>query len=117
LVSAEVDEVSGGSIGSAPLAAVLRAPPYTSLLPQPGQEVARQAAALAGAGKLFVVLPGDVPLTALETLRRKHITSESNSPILVLLAAFMGALPARFQPTVVHSWPGLHRVTVYVFQG
>lgn len=103
-------------LGAAPLAEVLRAPPYTSLLPQPGETVAHEAVSLARSGKFYLVLPGFVPLPVLEAVRRKHISSRPTSGILALLGAFLGALPARFHPVAVRSYQGLHHVTVYVFQ-
>jgi mannosyltransferase len=104
-------------LGSPPLNEVERAPPYTSLLPQTGETVARQAADLAKNGGLFLVLPGPVPIATLQALRTRHITSTPRSGILVLLAAFMGALPARFHPVAMHVYPGLHRVAVYLYRG
>jgi len=104
-------------LGAAPLAAVLRAPPYTRLLPQPGEVVAREAVRLADADRVFLVLPSPVPISQLEAARRKHVTSRPTSNILVLLSALLGALPPRFHLVAVHTYQGLHRVTVYVFQG
>lgn len=104
-------------LGLAPLQTVLKARPFTGSPPQTGEVVAREAARLAGSGKLFLVLPGVAPVPALETMRRQHVTSTPTSSILVLLAAFMGALPPRFHLVAVHTYSGLHHVGVYTFEG
>lgn len=104
-------------LGAAPLPEIEAAPPYTFILPQTGQTVARQAAALAGNGDLFLVVPGVLPISALQAIRARHLTSQRNSTITALFGAFLGALPARFHPVGMRVYPGLHRVAVYVYRG
>ncbi len=104
-------------LGIAPLGAVLRAPPFETLPPLPGEAVAREAERLAGDGRLFLVLPDPYPLSALEATRHRHLTSRPTSGILRIFGAFLGALPARFHPVAARTWEGIDRVTVYVFQG
>ncbi len=104
-------------LGRAPLSAVLRSPPYAILSPLPGQVVASTVTRLAGGGGLFLVLPARISVHALDTLRRAHVSSSGTSNFLVLLAAFLGALPARFHVVDVRSYAGIHPVTVYTFAG
>jgi hypothetical protein len=94
---------------------VLRAPPFAELAPQPGAQVAREAAAAAGRGLLFIVVPASVPLSRLQTIRQEHRTG--GATVLGVFAAFLGALPARFQPVGSRTFPGLPPVTVYVYRG
>jgi len=102
-------------IGIPPLRAVLAAPPYASL-PVPGGEViARQAAALAGHGLLFIVAPTAVSIGHLEATRRRHLRDDGTE--LGDFATFLGALPARFHPLGSRTFPGLAPVTVYVYRG
>lgn len=104
-------------LGTAPLREVLHAPPYSALPAPTGQAIAAQAARLAGHGRLFLVLPADVPLSTLERIRRIHVSATPTSGILVQLGAFMAALAPRFEPVAVRSYAGVHRATVYEFDG
>ncbi len=104
-------------LGTAPVADILRAPPYTTVLPEPGQVVARHAAALAGNGRLFLVVPGPIPVPTLLRTRDQHVTSTAHSNILALLAAFMSALPPRFHLVSSQRFPGVHQPQLYTFQG
>jgi 4-amino-4-deoxy-L-arabinose transferase-like glycosyltransferase len=102
-------------LGAAPLPQILREPPFTPIPSAPGEEVARQAARLAGDGTLFVVLPSDVPPEVLARARRQHTTSTPDSSILEKLGAFFAALPARFRLIDVYTTTGFSRGTVYVY--
>jgi hypothetical protein len=102
-------------IGIPPLKEVLAAPPYTSLKPQPGQLVAREVAAAAGDGLLFIVAPTAVPTASLQAARRRR--SQANTNELAIFGSFLGALPARFHPVGSRTFPGLAPVTVYVYRG
>ncbi len=102
-------------LGLPPLKAVLAAPPYTTLPRQTGEQVAREAAAVAGRGHLFIVIPTAVPISALEATRRRHV--HDNSGQLGLLASFLGELPARFHPQTSRTFTGLAPITVYVYRG
>jgi hypothetical protein len=102
-------------IGVAPLAEVQAAPPYAPLPPQPGEVVARDVAAAAGNGHLFIVAPTSVSIADLEFTRRRHIHSTASA--LGIFASFLGALPARFHPLKARTFAGFVPVTVYVYRG
>lgn len=102
-------------LGAPPLRQILRAPPFTHIPAASGEDVARQAARLAGNGMLFVVLPTRVPPGALARARRERTTSTPDSPILVKLGAFFAALPARFELVDVYTTTGFSRGTVYAY--
>jgi len=102
-------------LGAPPLRQVLREPAFTSIPSAPGEEVARQAARLAGNGMLFVVLPADVPREVLAGARRQRTTSTPESPVLAKLGAFFAALPARFRLVDLYTTTGFNRATVYVY--
>ena len=102
-------------IGHPTLAQVLAAPPYAPLASPRGELIAREAAASAGNGPLFLVAPVTVPGSALESLRRRHLHSTNGA--LGYLASFLGALPARFHLAIARTFPGLLPVTVYVYRG
>jgi hypothetical protein len=103
-------------IGIPPLRAVLAAPPYASL-PVPGGEViAREAAARAGDGLLFIIGPTAVSIGHLEATRRRHVRVDGTE--LGDFATFLGALPARFHPVGSRTFAGgFAPVTVYVYRG
>ena len=102
-------------IGLAPLSAVLGVPPYTPLPLEPGEDVARTAAALAGTGVLFIVAPTAHPLQSLETIRRAH--GHGGAGATGAFNAFLGAPPARFRPAAMRTFPGFVPVSVYVYRG
>jgi hypothetical protein len=102
-------------IGQPTLAQVLAAPPYAPLPSPRGELIAREAAAIAGNGPLFLIAPATVPGSALEALRRRHLHSTNRG--LGYLASFLGALPARFHLAIARTFPGLLPVTVYVYRG
>ena len=102
-------------IGLAPLTAVLASPPYTALPAPSGERTARQAAAAAGRGLLFIVAPTRDLIAALQVVRRRHLHSEAGT--LGHFLSFLGALPARFHPVSARTWSGLLPVTVYVYRG
>jgi mannosyltransferase len=103
-------------LGLAPLSQVLRAAPYTTLTPPTGEQLARQAASVAGTGRMFLVLPAAQTIPELQSIRRQHIRSTSTS-VLGIFGSFLGALPARFQPITVHTYLGLNAVTVVMYGG
>jgi 4-amino-4-deoxy-L-arabinose transferase-like glycosyltransferase len=102
-------------IGYPPLRAVLSAPPYAPLQSQPGELVARAAAALAGRGTLFIVAPVSAPITMFEAIR--HLHRRDGAGALGEFASFLGALPQRFHPLRSRTYPGLIPVTVSVYRG
>jgi Dolichyl-phosphate-mannose-protein mannosyltransferase len=102
-------------LGLPPLSAVLRAAPLAPLPLRPGQVVAREAATAAGTGTLFIVISSSSPISALQAARAKHLRGGTTG--LGALAAFLGALPARFHPVGDRTFPGLFPVTVYVYRG
>lgn len=102
-------------LGVPSLSAELRAAPYAQLGLQPGEAVAREAAAIAGHRALFIVILGSAPISALEAARRKHFRGPTNQ--LTALTAFLGGLPARFHPVQAVTYAGLFPVTVYVYRG
>jgi 4-amino-4-deoxy-L-arabinose transferase-like glycosyltransferase len=102
-------------LGGPPLAEVLRSPAYTSLPAPSGLVVARQAAALAGEGELFLILPARVPIGKLAAARRRHVVSGTGA--LADLAEFLSALPARFHLVTSRTYPGLFPVSVYAYRG
>ena len=102
-------------IGLPPLNAVLHAPAYTRLPVPSGEVIAHEAAALAGNGTLFIVVPTTVTIARLETVRRRHIRGGTGA--LGIFASFLGALPERFRPVTSRTFPGSAPITVYVFRG
>jgi hypothetical protein len=102
-------------IGLPPLSAVLKAAPYSPLATPSGEVIAREAAALAGNGRLFIVAPTSAPISSLESTRRAHIRGGTGE--LGMFASFLGALPARFHPVTSRTYPGFAPVTVYVYRG
>ncbi len=102
-------------LGLPPLEAVLRAPAHASLASQPGALVAREAAALAGHGTLYIVGHVRWPISVLEAIRRLH--SHTDRGFLGSLGAFLGSMPARFHPVAARTFKGLFPVTVYVYRG
>ena len=104
-------------LGVPPLRRILREPPFAAIPSAAGEEVARQAARLAGKGMLFVVLPGRVPIELIERMRRQHTTSTPESSLLVKLPAFFAALPMRFRLVDVYTTTGFNRATVYTYVG
>jgi 4-amino-4-deoxy-L-arabinose transferase-like glycosyltransferase len=103
-------------IGIPPIDVVLAHPPYTSLPALPGGVVARQAAAIAGNGTMFIVAPTGVPVSRLEATRRQHTKSTAPGS-LARFAEFLGALPKRFHPVTSRTFPGFLPVTVYLYRG
>jgi hypothetical protein len=104
-------------LGSPPLRQVLRRPPFTHIPSAPGEDVAAQAARLAGNGMLFVVLPGRVPPGLIASMRRQHTTSTPDSSIVVKIRALFAALPARFRLVDVYTTTGFSPATVCTFEG
>ena len=80
-----------------------------------GEVIAREAAALAGNGTLFIVVPTTVTIARLETVRRRHIRGGTGA--LGIFASFLGALPERFRPVTSRTFPGSAPITVYVYRG
>jgi hypothetical protein len=102
-------------IGIPTLQSLVKAAPY-ALVPTPrGETIAREAAASAGRRPLFLVLPGPVPVSRLETLRNRHIHSTAGA--LGYLGSFLGALPSRLRFAGERTFPGLVPLTVYVLRG
>jgi mannosyltransferase len=130
-------------LGRPPLGAELRVPqdvpPQREAAPRPANLVAREAAAAAGDGVMFLVAPTSAPITALQAIRGLHVgdgirAEQSLTSFLDSLpecrtqraacdsfigfpAAFLGALPSRFQLAGARTYQGISPVTVYVFQG
>jgi hypothetical protein len=114
-------------IGSAPLSAVLRAPPYALLPATPPAQLARQATAAPG-DRLFVVVPGAPPLSTLLTGRAVDPRAAfgpffaSGPPgrflaaVFVPVSDFLGAVRLHFRPVSTRTFPGFLRISVYVFQ-
>ena len=73
------------------------------------------AAAAAGNGLLFLVLPSAVSFRTLESTRARHL--HDNRSELSTFATFLGALPARFRPETARTFTGFAPVTVYVYRG
>jgi hypothetical protein len=104
-------------LGVAPLRQIVREPPFTHIPSASGEAVARRAARLAGDGKLFVVLPSDVPAGVLARARGQRVASTRDSPILEKLGAFFAALPQRFRLVDSYTTDGFNHATVYVYAG
>lgn len=102
-------------IGLPPLAAVLRAPPYTDLPRPSGLQIGREAAALAGDGELFIVAATTAPISSLESVRRLHVRTGTGN--LINFWQFLGALPARFHPVSKRTFDGFLPVSVYLYRG
>jgi 4-amino-4-deoxy-L-arabinose transferase-like glycosyltransferase len=102
-------------IGTPTLRQVLAAPPYAALSAPTGETIAHEAAAAAGRGPLFLILPSSVSAARLQSVRQRHMHSTA-SP-LAYLGSFLGALPARFRFVSTHTSAGLAPVTVYVLRG
>ena len=102
-------------IGTPPLSRVLAAPPYALLRAPAGETTARQAAAAAGTGPLFLILPSGVSVAELNAIRQRHVHSTATS--LGYLGTFLGALPARFQFVAARTFTGIVPVSVYVLRG
>jgi hypothetical protein len=102
-------------LGDPPLDAILARPPFADVPEAPGEQVAREAARRAGDGMLFLILPTRASRQDLERARGTHTTSTSDSPILVKLAAFMGALPKRFELVDTYTTTGFSDGTVYSY--
>jgi 4-amino-4-deoxy-L-arabinose transferase-like glycosyltransferase len=115
-------------IGSPPLQAVLRAPPYALLPPTPGAVLASQAGHLAGASRLFVIAPGTAGLAALLHSGRVDARavlgplfgSGTTGALLATtyepLSSFMRAAGRWFRPVESRTFPGFLKLSVYVFE-
>jgi hypothetical protein len=88
--------------------------------------VARQAAALARGGRIFLVAPGAVPLAALrgttpvtagaagvEQTFDSPTTSRVIAAVLDQMRPFVAALPPGYRPVAVRAFPGFVPVSVY----
>jgi hypothetical protein len=113
-------------IGTAPLAAVLRAAPYALLAATPPGVLAAQSARRPG-DRLFVVAPGTASLANL--LRSGRVNTRAvlgpvfgtgrNGLLLgtvyAPLSAYLKAVARRFRPLGTRTFPGFLRLSVYVF--
>lgn len=102
-------------LGLAPMAEVLRVPAYTGLPAPSGLVIARQAAARAGDGVLFLVAPTSISIAAVQATRARHITTGGGE--LGDFVQFLGALHARFRLVEMRTYAGFAAVSVYVFRG
>jgi hypothetical protein len=113
-------------LGSPSLPTVLAARPYAALPVATPQVVARQAAALARGGRIFLVAPGAVPLAALrgttpvtagaagvEQTFDSPTTSRVIAAVLDQMRPFVAALPPGYRPVAVRAFPGFVPVSVY----
>jgi hypothetical protein len=115
-------------IGSAPLQAVLRAPPYAFLPATPAAALADQAAKIAPGAKLFVVAPGNVPLGVLLQSGRIDVRAALGpvfgsgtsgrlfATLFGPLSDFLRAAQPRFRPLQTRTFPGILRLSVYVLE-
>jgi hypothetical protein len=115
-------------VGAAPLATVLRSPPYAFLPATTPSALAAQTFAAGGDGKVFVIAPGIA--TAGELLRSGVVndaqvlgpafgTGTSGAlfgTVFVPLSAYMRAISSRYVPVQTVRLHGFLRLSVYVFQ-
>jgi mannosyltransferase len=115
-------------IGSAPLQAVLRAPPYALLPPTSAGALASQAAHLEGATKVFVIAPGTASFATLLHSGRVNAravlgplfgsgtTGALFATTYEPLSSFMRYTERWFRPVGSRTFPGFLKLSVYVFE-
>lgn len=102
-------------IGLPPIAAVLRAPAYANLPLPSGEALARETAALARTGRLFLIAPSAISTATIRRTRAEHVRAQQGE--LGEFNSFLGALPPRFRLVAHHTFPGFIPVSVYTFRG